>query len=327
MARGDQLSRQWRLVQLLYGKMGRTLGQLSAELSVTKRTVQRDISDLERAGFPVVSETHDDDVRWHFVEGFRAESAVCFTLPELMALYFSKGLLRPLQGTAVHDALESAMGKIGASIPAQGHNLLKSFAGGIAVTTFGWKDYSKSTEIIQLLTKAVLHHQTVEIKHTATGHDTPLSRKVDPYRLWYVNNGLYLVGLDHYKDAMRVFAVERIETATVTNRRFEASPDFNFEEFTKSAFRVISGEPQVVRIRFSADQASFVAARVWHSSQKITYEADGSLVLELSVADLGEVKRWLIGWGAAAQVLEPKTLEDEIQSDCLRRIRNVGKKL
>jgi predicted DNA-binding transcriptional regulator YafY len=321
MARGDQLSRQWRLVQLLYGKAGRTLNQLSAELGVTKRTVQRDISDLERAGFPVVSEAHDGEVRWHFVEGFRAESAVCFTLPELMALYFSKGLLKPLQGTAVHDALESAMGKIGASIPAQGHNLLKSFAGGIAVTTFGWKDYSKSTEIIQLLTKAVLHHQTVEIKHTATGHDTPVSRKVDPYRLWYVNNGLYIVGLDHYKDAIRVFAVERIENAKVTNRRFEVSPDFDFEEFTKSAFRVISGEPQTVRIRFSPDQASFVAARIWHSSQKITRAVDGSLVLELSVADLGEVKRWLIGWGAAAEVLEPHELIESIDDECQRVLK------
>lgn len=316
MARGDQLSRQWRLVQLLTGKVGRSLNQLQAELGVTKRTVQRDISDLESAGFPVVSETRNGTVVWHFIEGFRAESSVSFTLSELMALYFSKGLLKPLQGTPVYDALQSAMNKIGSSIPAQGLSFLKSFDDGISVTTFGWKDYSKSAEILQQLTKAVLHHQTTEITHTARGHDTPLGREVDPYRLWYVNSGLYLIGFDHYKHDIRVFAIERIETAKLTNRRFEVQADFSFEEFTKTAFRVISGEPQTVRIRFSADQAPFVAERIWHSSQKITYEDDGRLVLELSVADLGEVKRWLIGWGAGAEVLKPAKLRDEIDNDC-----------
>lgn len=53
MPRGDQLTRQWTLVRMLSGRLGRTLAQLSGELRVTKRTVQRDIVVLEAAGFPV----------------------------------------------------------------------------------------------------------------------------------------------------------------------------------------------------------------------------------------------------------------------------------
>ena len=41
MPRGDQLTRQWKLTQLLAGRAGRSLAQLSAELGVSKRTVQR----------------------------------------------------------------------------------------------------------------------------------------------------------------------------------------------------------------------------------------------------------------------------------------------
>ena len=59
---GDQLSRQWRLVRLLSGKLGRSLAQLRAELGVTKRTVLRDIEGLERAGFPIVSEARDGTI-------------------------------------------------------------------------------------------------------------------------------------------------------------------------------------------------------------------------------------------------------------------------
>jgi predicted DNA-binding transcriptional regulator YafY len=262
-----------------------------------------------------MSETRNRTVRWLFMEGFATRSSISFTLPEMMALYFSRGLCKPLQGTPVDKSLQSAFNKIGAAIPAQGLSFLKSLDDGISVTSFGWNDYSKSKEILQQLTKSVFQHQTVEIKYTASGRRTPLIRKGDSYRLWYVNNGLYLVGFDHLKQDIRVFAVERICTITVTNRRFEVPADFVFEEFTKTAFRMIWGEPQPVRIRFSPDQAPFIAKRTWHPSQKITNEDDGSLVLELSVGNLWEVKRWLIGSGAAARVLGPSELIREVKQE------------
>ena len=61
IVRGDQLTRQWRIVSLLSGRAGRSLDQLKAELGVTKRTIQRDIAVLEAAGFPVMSEV----ARWN----------------------------------------------------------------------------------------------------------------------------------------------------------------------------------------------------------------------------------------------------------------------
>jgi predicted DNA-binding transcriptional regulator YafY len=218
MPRGDQLSRQWKLVRLLSGKLGRSLAQLRAELGVTKRTVQRDIDGLERAGFPIVSETRDGTIFWRFIEGFCAESPVSLTLTELMALYYSRGLLRPLQGSEIYDSLESAMQKIGATLPAESLRLMRELEGAVAVSTSGWKDYSRSREIMDKLTKAVLHRYTARLEHTAVGYEEPVSREVDPYRLWYVNNGLYLVGHDHRSGELRVFAVERITSASLTNR-------------------------------------------------------------------------------------------------------------
>ena len=189
MPRGDQLTRQWRLVQLLAGRTGRTLAQLQAELSVTKRTVQRDLGDLQAAGFPVISEPRNGTVFWHFVEGFRAEEALSLTLSEMMALYFSRGLLKPLQGTGLYDALDSAMHKIGSALPAQAHNLLNSLGAGIHVSSFGSKDFARSSAVIQVLMKGVMHHYAAEILHKVPGYEEAVSRKVDPYKLWYVNNG------------------------------------------------------------------------------------------------------------------------------------------
>lgn len=65
--RGDQLTRQWRIVSLLSGRVGRSLDQLKAELGVTKRTIQRDIAVLEAVCFPITSESRDGTVYWRLL--------------------------------------------------------------------------------------------------------------------------------------------------------------------------------------------------------------------------------------------------------------------
>ncbi len=322
MPRGDQLTRQWKLVQLLSGRLGRTLAQLCGELGVTKRTVQRDLEVLTAAGFPVTSDMRNGTVFWHFMEGFHAEAPVALTLSEQMALYFSKGLFKPLQGTPIYESLEAAIQKIGSQLPPQSFKFLRGLEQGISVSSFGLKDYSHSKQVIQALTRAVFNKLKARIAHRAVHHEQAIEREVDPYKLWYVNNGLYVVGHDHLKNDLRVFAVERIQSVSLTKRRFEIPPDFNFEEFKQTAFNMIWGEPQEVKIRFSASQAPYLKERTWHPSQKIEGEEGGSIILTLQVADLWEVKRWLIGFGADAEVLEPGQLREEIVTECsaLRRL-------
>jgi proteasome accessory factor B len=315
MPRGDQLTRQWKLVQLLAGRLGRTLSQLCGELGVTKRTVQRDIEVLTTAGFPVTSDMRNGTVFWHFMEGFHAEAPIALTLTEQMALYFSKGLFKPLQGSPIYESLESAIHKIGSQLPAQSFKFLRGFDQKISVSSFGFKDYSHSKPVIDALTRAVFNKFTVRILHRAPYRAKAIGREVDPYKLWYVNNGLYLVGHDHREDALRTFAVDRIQSAKVTNRRFEIPSDFNFEEFKQTAFHMIWGEPQEVKIRFSPSQAPCIRERTWHPSQKIETEPDGSIILTLQVADPWEVKFWLIGFGAEATVLSPIELAQEIGAE------------
>jgi predicted DNA-binding transcriptional regulator YafY len=255
------------------------------------------------------------------MEGFRAEAPVSLTLTEQMALYFSKGLFKPLQGTPMYESLESALHKIGAALPPQSFQFLRGLDQAISVRTIGFKDYSRSKDVINVLTRSVFHKFTTRINHRAVGFDEGIEREVDPYRLWYVNNGIYLVARDHRSGEIRPFAVERISAAKPTNRRFEIPADFDFEKFSESAFNVIWGEPQEVTIRFSSEQAPYIRERTWHPSQKIEARPDGAIELSMNVANLWEVKRWLIGYGADARVLEPKALAKEIEEECAKLVK------
>lgn len=307
--RGDQIARVLKLVHLLQGK-GRTLQQLRAELGVTKRTIQRDLAVLEQTGFPIVSEQRHRSVIWRLVGDSAVEGPLDLTQQERMALYFSRGLLKPLAGTPFFDAIESALAKIGAGISAPGHALLHSFDGQIGIAAFGAKDFSRSREAIAALTRAIQHHFTVRLTHATLQHRNAVEYKIDPYRLHYSQGGLYLIGLDHAKSDLRTFAVERIRTVTLTRSRFTPPPAATLDELQSTAFQLIHGEPQWVRIRFSPEQAPYIAERKWHESQILEPQPDGSVILSLRVASLWEVNRWLYGWGKDADLLEPSALEE-----------------
>jgi predicted DNA-binding transcriptional regulator YafY len=113
-------------------------------------------------------------------------------------------------------------------------------------------------------------------------------------------------------------------SVSLTNRPFEIPEDFDIEAFTRTAFNMIWGEIQEVKIRFSAAQAPYIRERTWHPSQKIKTEPNGSIILSLIVAGLGEVKFWLIGFGAEAEVLEPAELRDEVKAECLAVVQRVN---
>jgi predicted DNA-binding transcriptional regulator YafY len=73
-----------------------------------------------------------------------------------------------------------------------------------------------------------------------------------------------------------------------------------------------------VRIRFSRRTAPYILERNWHPSQRIARQRDGGVVLTLRIADLAEVRRWLIGYGGEARVLAPEKLRQEIEAECAR---------
>lgn len=318
--RGDQLTRVLKLIRLLRGN-GRTLQQLRAELGVTKRTVQRDIEVLEQTGFPVTSVQRKRSIYWQLAYDSLA-GPLELTHEEMMALYFSRGLMKPLAGTPFFEAIESAIAKIGAGISPAGHSLLQGIDREIGVGGFGAKDYSRSRQVIAGLTRALQHHFTVKLMHATPQHKKALQYRVDPYRLRYHDGGLYLIGLDRAKEEMRTFAVERIRSVSVSRSRFTPPTDAILGGLESTAFQLIQGETQLVRIKFSASQSPYLLERKWHRSQSILRNGDGTVVLSMQVANLWEVKRWLLGWGANADVLEPLSLRKEIQAECQALISN-----
>jgi hypothetical protein len=105
--------------------------------------------------------------------------------------------------------------------------------------------------------------------------------------------------------------------------RFELPPEFEIADWLHGDFGVARA-PRAVRllVEFDPRAAEAVRARRAHPSQKVAIAADGRVRASLSVPECPEVmervRAWVLGFGSAARVLEPRELADEIAAE-LRR--------
>ena len=67
-----------------------------------------------------------------------------------------------------------------------------------------------------------------------------------------------------------------------------------------------------VKLRFLPDVAYTVAQTQWHSTQKVTFENDGSAIIEFRVDGLNEIIWWILSYGDQVQVLAPGILRQRI---------------
>lgn len=312
--RGDQLSRQWRLIQrLARSRAGIGLDELAEDLECVRRTVYRDLDALMLAGFPVVSERRDGRVHYRFLETFRLGGDVPFTPDEILALAFGEDLLRTLEGTVFHDSIRSVLAKIRAGLSPELAQYLARLGQAFRVLPGPHKSYARFRDVIQRLNDAVLSRRTVRMRYRTGATGAVSQRDLDPYRVWYRGGALYVVGLDHRSGEVRTFAVDRIRALEPTARRFSVRPDFDFEAWTAASFGVIAEPATRVRVRFAPAVATWVEERTWHPSQRIERRPDGSLELTMEVGGTAELRSWVLSFGADAEVLEPPRLRESVR--------------
>ena len=82
----------------------------------------------------------------------------------------------------------------------------------------------------------------------------------------------------------------------LTRERFEVPEDFTAEKLTGGAFGLVREEPLAIRVRLAAEIAHLATERVWHPSQRVEREDDGSVILTLEAGGKTEILAWLYGF-------------------------------
>lgn len=323
--RGTQLARQWKIIRLLESrKRGLTAAELSTELDTPLRTIYRDLDAIQDAGFPIYAHRVEKRSYWKLVEGFKAHVPVPLTATELMSLHMSRDILRIFDGTVFQESIESLFDKVKTFLPPETVRYLERISQRVKVGFGPAKDYHAVKDLIAHVADATGKKKRVEILYKAASTGEETIRKVDPYQVWAMNGGFYLIGYCHLRDSVRTFAVERIKRVSVLDESFHVPKDFSLEDYLQTAFRVMRGEPQTVKVWFAPGAAHVVRERIWHPTQEVREQPDGSLLITLEVPINYEVISWILGFGSAAQVLKPISLKRRIVEELAASAERYG---
>lgn len=323
MARGDQLARQWQIIQILLGaKRGKTVNELAAETNCHARTAYRDLEALQTAGFPLYFDRKAGKNYWCLLDTFKHEIPLPLSFTELLALYFSRDLLKQFNHPAFRDSLESLFRKLISILPDEFSELLDAAGKTLKVGAMPYKQVAHDKRIMEQLNEAMLRHRNVTLDYWAASRRQKSRREVSPYRIVFFKGTFYMIGHCRLRDDIRIFSLDRIQSLVLEDSGFDIADEIDIDHLMSASFGIFVGEPVDIRIRFESSVAAYVSETIWHDSQSLSVETDGSVVLDMKVAHTDELKKWILGWGAAARVEKPEALKQDIKKEAFELLAN-----
>jgi predicted DNA-binding transcriptional regulator YafY len=320
---------------------GVTLVDLGKMLAVDSRTVRRYLKEIEReyelsplrprGGGPCLWRIRPSELP-RKVEIRRAQA---------VALLATRGIFHALQGSALFDEIDMAMGKLRAFADRPGRGPNAGLENARLEERFVYlprlqRDYSDKSEELDELFLAVSELRPLSVRYQRSdalrgergrsGREEALL--LHPYALVLYGDGVHCVACQVATNEIRTFAFERMtDLRALSEERFELPRNFRVEDYFEGELGPITPRaPIKVVIDLDARVARSARDARWHPSQKVSALPGGGVRVTLSVDDTEAVLAWVLGFGSAAVVVEPETLREAVQREVASLLEAYSKK-
>ena len=307
MANSAKLIRLVKMMSLIDRRQGATLEYLKRECGVCTRTVYRDIEALAEGELKVY---FDPQLRsYRFTEKVFLHP-LTFTLEEATALVQTiQGLSRG--NTPLRTSLQQAQEKIMASLPSERQKKVDEGRRAVDVRLSG-HPVEVCRDTFSCVEQAVREKRRLKVRYYTKSREAWTERVLDPYVISFRGNAWYLVAYCHLRSNVMIFRLDRMEEVILLREVFELPANFSPDAFFAGSWFIEQGEPVRVKLRFAPEAARWVREAHFHDSQRTEEVLDGSLLFEVTVKGTWEITRWILGYGAEVEVLEPETLRGEV---------------
>ena len=271
------------------------------------RSLRRYLAVLADAGFPWYFDRASNTYR--FSEGYSLKrlglsNSELFGLVALRAISAS---LKGAIGSYVDDVTEKMVGTMAGG--------MKERLKGEPPMTFHLSEIhlgEQGERVFGLLSSAERSTRCVSFSYEDKDGRRS-KRTVDPYGFIVSGGRVYCVAHDHDRREKRTFALDSISGVDVLARTFTKPASFSIAEYAAASMSGVfhSEVSTPVRVRFAARVAKAALAQRRPDSEIARLE-DGGVEISYAVPDLDEVCRWVLGWGAQAEIVEPQEARSRI---------------
>jgi predicted DNA-binding transcriptional regulator YafY len=295
-------------IQILLGQHpeGLKVKEIAKLCSTSIRTVYRDLDALEaELSVPVWQNENKRGV----IEGYNLP-AIPFTLAEAMNIFLATRLMQHY--SRWYDPnVASTFVKLSSIVPP----IIRTQI----LNTINWAGKQpkneKLTHNFEILIRAWVSQHRVTIWYRDLSDEEPYERIIEPYFIEPTtpSHSSYIIAFCHWKRTICYFKLNRIEKIQIEAETFITPPDFNAIEYLSSAWGIFVEEPiETVKLRFKPRLSRPIQEALWHPTQIMEPQSDGSLIMTLRVNNTYDFRSWIFSWSDEVEVLEPETLRNHV---------------
>ncbi|WP_213981563.1 WYL domain-containing protein [Sphingomonas sp. dw_22] len=315
-AKGQELL---KLAMMATSRSGVSLEEIVEEWGCSHRTAQR-MTDALQAAFPQTEAVDGDDRkrRWRI----HAKAIAPLLTPsaeELAALAAAISQLEADQMTAEATTLRQLQAKVRALLPPGAGTRLavdeEALLEALGHAARPGPQPVMNSEVNAAISDALKGPFLLRIAYRRRTQDKPSERVVAPHGL-LLGVRRYLVARDTAKKVPRLqhYRVEEIYSAEVLAESFDIDPGFSLSAHAEKGFGSYESEAQHGEVvwRFSPDAADHARRFVFHPTQTVEEEKDGSLLVRFRASGYLEMCWHLYTWGKSVEVLQPAALREMV---------------
>ena len=270
-----------------------TAPELAERFEVSRRTINRDIEDLCKAGIPIRT-AQGTGGGISIMDGYRMDRTI-LTSKDMQMILAGLRSLDSVSGSSYYGQLMEKI-QAGSSEFITGKDY-------ILIDLSSWYRESLAPKI-ETIQDAFGDRNLISYRYYAPSWES--ERTVEPYYLVFRWSSWYLWGWCADRKDYRLFKLNRMDKVAETDKEFicrnEPMPDLSTEKIFPGGIKV---------------KALFTPDMKWRLVEEFgphcfTEADDGMLLFTADYTDMENLVKWLMTFGAKAEVIEPAEARDII---------------
>lgn len=282
------------IICILQNKRKVTAPYLAKKFEVSRRTINRDIEEICRAGIPIVT-TQGADGGISIMEGFRFDTTV-FTKDELQSIFVG---LKSMDSVLATPHSITLADKISVD-----ENVVTSMTDHIIIDLSSFHKDSLAPKI-QSIRQAIMERKLITFHYYYKQGE--VDKIIEPYSIVFKWSSWYVHGYCLERNAFRLYKLDRLWNLTITDTsydvRFVPEEELDFNQHFVDNYQITAEFEESVKYRLVEEYG--------HNS--FTTLDSGRLLFQVSFTNKEVAISWFLGFGSKVRIIDPSEFRDELR--------------
>lgn len=310
-----KFNRILQLFFILQSKSIVSIEEVERRFEISRRTIYRDLKELESAGVPIV---YEQGVGYSIIEGYRILPSR-FTENEVLSLMIAEKIMLQHETEFIKRNFESALAKVKSSFQLQQKNVLGELEDKLYVNKIT-SEYLPN--VINLLLESTISKLVIDISYIKSTDIHQELRRVESIGLFYEAGFWYVLAFCHLRNGYRNFRLDRIKQIHLT------SDTFTREHLSIDKIRNLPSEKDIIKITIKADRKPshylFWERQTFGFTSEEFFDNYVIMHFDCAVHPTSFV-RWFMKFADFGEIVSPTVLQTELHVILTEAVNKMNK--